>query len=87
MRTLSSLFRLRTGDRPNGVGRGRHVLLVCYRIRRCGAPPGLPFRPHRHSHNNRNHFNHRTRILLLSDLDVEQTVAVVMLDHRYRMYT
>lgn len=85
--TLSSLFPLRTRDCPNSVDWGRPPLLVYCRIWRCEAPPELPFFPRRHSHYDCNLFLYGSRILLLSDMDAEQTVAVVMLYHRYRLYT
>src|SRR6266702_6708041 len=86
MRTLSSLFRLRAGDGSDCADWGRYLLLVCCRIWQRGTPRGaFPFRPHRRSHHYRTYCAHRSRILLLSNLGAEQTVVLVLLDHRFRI--
>ena len=85
--TLSSIFRLRHGNCSNRADWGRYLLLVCRWIWRCRAPLAFPSLPHRLSYHDCSYFVHRSRILLLSDLDAEQTIVVVLLDHFCRMYT
>jgi hypothetical protein len=85
-RASTSLFRVHTGDRPNSADWGRRPLLVSYWIWRCGTPQEFSLRPHRHRYHRRHHFVDRSRILLLSDLDAEPEV-LVLLANRCRMRT
>jgi hypothetical protein len=85
-RASISLFRVRTGDRPNGVDWFRRPLLVSYWIWRRGPPQEFSLCRCGHCYHGRNNFVDRSGILLLSDLDTEPT-AVVLLDNRCRMHT
>jgi hypothetical protein len=91
--TLSSLFRLRVGDRSNCAHWGRCLLLVYCRIWGRAAPQAFPSCTNRCFHGDCSYFAHRSSVLLLSDLDneqilpVEQTFIVDLLDRRRRVYS
>ena len=76
---MISLLRLSGGDRSNDLEWGRCVLLVHRWIRRCGAPPGLPFCSYRYTDNPCGYFVRRPGIFLLSNMDFEQTPIIVAL--------
>ena len=69
---MISLLLLCGGDRSNGLERGRCLLLVHRRIRRCGAPQGLSFHSYRYSDNPCDCFIPSPGILLLSDMGFER---------------